>query len=150
MSTAALIALILAAPAANQSRALQPGDGQARQLTDDEVRSQLEAFLGSIDTPIRAEQWRSLGSRAAPVLEQIVSDHGRLPTRRARAIDGLSIVGSKTAPDLFTALAQSESEPAVVRMSAVRGAGRLLGPHKLVAALSPVLSGAKNSHVRAA
>ena len=143
-------ALLAAAPASTQSRALQPSDAAAREMTDEEVRSTIEAYLGSIDTPINAERWRALGPKAAPILEELARDGERLPTRRARALEGLSHVGSPGASKLMVELAQRESEPPVVRMSAMRGAGRLLGPHRLVAALKPVLTSAKDAHVRAA
>ena len=149
--TAVLFALLLAAPAARpQGGVPPPDDGARRELTDEQVRSQIDAFLGSIDTPIRQEQWKSLGARAAPVLEQIAQDHDKLPTRRARAVEGLSHVGGKGIPAFLTTLAKDEAEPSVVRMSALRGAGRLLGPHRLLAALGPVLTSAKDARVRAA
>jgi hypothetical protein len=152
--TALLLAALLAAPAAQadqQSRALpqQPDANFSRELSDDDIRETVRSYLGSIDTPITADRWRALGPRAAPVLEQIAQDHERLPTRRARALEGLSFVGSQRAPELMVQLAQRESEPAVVRMSAMRGAGRLLEPAKLLSVLQPVLTLDKNAHLRA-
>ena len=134
MITALLLAALLAAPV---------------ERSDQEVRQKIDAFLGSIDTPIRPEQWRALGPKAAPILEQMAKDPDALPTRRARSLEGLSFVGERQHAKLMVSMAQGEGEPAIVRMSAMRGAGRMLGPHRLVSALKPVLNGAKDTHVRA-
>jgi len=141
--------LIAAAPAAQQSKNLPESIAPQRELADAELRARIEAYLGSIDTPIRPEHWRALGAKAAAVLEEMALDPQRLPTRRARALEGLSIVGSPRAPQMMVELAQREGEPAIVRMSAMRGAGRLLGPEKLVPALKPVLAGSKDPYLRA-
>ena len=140
-------ALLAAAPASQGSAPEAPAQ---RELSDAEIRSSVQSYLGSIDTPITADRWRALGPKAGPILEELAQDPERLPTRRARALEGLSFVGSSNATSLMVDLAQRESEPPVVRMSAMRGAGRLLGPAKLVAALKPVLVNAKDAHVRAA
>ena len=139
MTTALLAAVfvLLAAPAASHER------------TDAEIRSSIESFLGSIDTHITAEQWRALGPKAAPILEAMANDHELLATRRARSLEGLSVVGQPQHSKLMVSMAQSEQEPPIVRMSAMRGAGRMLGPRRLVAALKPVLGSAKDMHVRA-
>ncbi len=137
MTAALLLAALLAAPSARA------------EPTDEEVRAQIAAFLGSIDTPIRAEQWRALGPKAVPILQELAEDHDKLPTRRARALEGLSHVGHDREGKLMVAMAASESEPPVVRMSALRGAGRLLGPKRLVAGLRPILESSSDSHVRA-
>ena len=145
-----LATALLAAAPASQSRALPQSEAAPREMSDAEIRSSIEAYLGSIDTPIGAERWRALGPKAAPILEELAQDQERLPTRRARALEALSFVGSAAAPKLMVELAQREDEPPVVRMSAMRGAGRLLGPARLVAALKPILMTAKDMHVRAA
>ena len=145
-----LAAALLAAAPASQGTAAQSGAPQQHELTDAELRSSVQSYLGSIDTIITGERWRALGPKAAPILEELAQDPERLPTRRARALEGLSFVGSTNAPSLMVDMAQRESEPPIVRMSAMRGAGRLLGPAKLVAALKPVLTNAKDAHVRAA
>jgi hypothetical protein len=152
MIAALIAALLAAAPsgAQPQSRALPQSDAPQRDPSDDEVRQTVLAYLGSIDTPIGPERWRALGPKAAPILESLATDHDKLPTRRARALEGLSFVGSKAAPDLMVKLARTESEPPVVRMSAMRGAGRLLGPDKLIEVLRPVVTGDADTHLRAA
>ena len=142
-----LAAALLAAPASQSSA---QSAAPQHEMTDAEVRSSVQSYLGSIDTVISADRWRALGPKAAPILEELVQDQARLPTRRARAVEGLSFVGSTNAPTMMVELAQRETEPPIVRMSAMRGAGRLLGPAKLVAALKPVLANAKDAHVRAA
>jgi HEAT repeat protein len=129
----------------------QPGPAEAQpaaNLSDDEIRDRIETYLGTIDTPISIERWRALGPRAAPFIEAIVASRKNLPTRRAQAIDGLSAVGGATAPALLTGLSRGEDEPLVVRLSAVRGLGRMVKGAKLAAALKPVLEGAKDARVR--
>ncbi len=119
------------------------------ELSDDDVRDQVNAYLGSIDTPIRANQWKVLGPRAVPLLEQIVHSDQELPTRRAKAIEGLAALGSPNASTLFTEIAAREHEPVVVRFAAVRGLARVTPPRQAAAALKPILEGAKDSRVRA-
>src|SRR4051794_14226493 len=102
-------ALLAAAPATQQGAATQQVASQ--EMTDAEIRSSVQSYLGSIDTIIGADRWRALGPKAAPILEELANDHDRLPTRRARALEGLSFVGSTNAPTLMVDLAQRESEP---------------------------------------
>jgi hypothetical protein len=116
----------------------------------DEVRPLVEAYLGSIDTPIGADRWRALGPAAAPILEELARDPGQLPTRRARALEGLSFVGSPAAAGLMVELLGREGEPPVVRTSALRGAGALLDADRLLAVARPVLEHATDAHIRAA
>jgi HEAT repeat protein len=142
----ALLATLLAAPAGLQNR---PPPGTTVTARPERVRAQVESYLDSIDTPVRPDQWRALGPDAAPVLEAIAQDPKKLPTRRARALAALAVVGSPRAPQLIINLAQRESEKSVVRMSALRAAGELLDPAGLVVAVKPVLEGAKDTRVRA-
>lgn len=121
---------------------------QQQNLTDDQIREQIETNLGTIDTPITLARWRSLGPRAAPFLEEIAISGKNLPTRRASAIDGLSAVGSEQAPALLTRLSRDEEQPLIVRLTAVRGLGRVEKGGRLIAALRPVLESAKDSRVR--
>lgn len=122
----------------------------ASQTSDDQLRARVEAQLDRRDSPPGPEDWLSLGPRAAPVLEEIAQDPHRLPTRRARALEGLSAIGSPRSPRLMVEIARRESEAPVVRMSALRGAGRLLAPDRLVTKIRPVLDRAGDVRVRAA
>lgn len=128
-----------------------PVQGEARpapDLSDDEIRERIETYLGAIDRPVGIERWRDLGPRAAPFLEAIAASRKELPTRRAQAIDGLSAVGGATAPAVVAGLSRGEDEPLVVRLSAVRGLGRMVTGAKLASSLRPVLEGAKDARVR--
>ena len=40
-------------------------------MTDEEVRSTVESYLGSIDTPIGRDRWRALGPKAAVITSGI-------------------------------------------------------------------------------
>ena len=142
-------ALLLAAEAHVRRQAPSPAEGpQQQNLTDDQIRDQIETYLGAIDTPIGIARWRSLGPRAAPFLEAIAESPRELPMRRAKAIEGLSAVGGDKAKGLLTQLARTEDESLVVRLSSVRGMGRLERGSQLSAALRPVLEGAKDARVR--
>jgi HEAT repeat protein len=126
---------------------LQPA--QRAPADEGEVRESVEALLGS-RAAVSPERWRRLGPRALPVLESIAGDPKALPTRRARAVEGLVALGSSRAPSLLTRLAQSDDEPFVVRLAAVRGAGRALSAPRRLSALRPVLEKAPDAHLRAA
>jgi hypothetical protein len=115
-----------------------------------EVRARIDTYLDSIDTRITADQWRALGPEGAKVLAELAQDQKRLPTRRARALSALAVVGAADAPKLMVELAQRETEKSVVRMSALRGAALLLDPSGLMAAAKPVMEGSKDARVRAA
>jgi len=115
----------------------------------EEARKEVEALLGNIDTPIPLERWKKVGSHAAQFLEQTAQDRDALPSRRARALEGLSIVGSKNAPSLMVDLARDGETPLAVRIEAVRGAGRVLGSASLPNALKPVLEEATDPQLRA-
>jgi HEAT repeat protein len=142
----AVLATLFAAPAGLQNR---PPEGTTVTARPEQVRAQVDSYLDSIDTPIRPEQWRALGPDAATALEAIAQDPRKLPTRRARALSALAIVGSPRASRLIITIAQRESEKSVVRMSALKAAGDLLDPAGLVVAVKPVLEGAKDTRVRA-
>ena len=151
-----LLAALLAAPGVTRQKPLQkappPEDGQVdtkNELSDEDVRQQVDAYLGSIDTPIEANQWKALGPRAVPMLEGIVTNHDELPTRRAKAIDGLAALGDKKAPALFTRVAGNDREKINVRFAAVRGLARVTPRNQATHALKPILEKAKDSRVRA-
>ena len=140
-----VLATLFAAPAGLQNRPTQTTVASK----PEQVRAQVESYLDSIDAPVRPEQWRALGPDAAPVLEAIAQDPKKLPTRRARALAALAVVGSPRASKLMITIAQRESEKSLVRMSALRAAGQVLDPAGLVVAVKPVLEGAKDTRVRA-
>jgi len=127
-----------------------PGDPPPTPRTEQEVREQVEVYLGSIDTPIRLDRWRALGAQAAPILEEIATSTSELPTRRARALEGLSAVGGPEVATRMLQIAQSDEQPSVVRMSAMRGLGRLMTSRQLVPALRPVLEKSPEVQIRAA
>jgi HEAT repeat protein len=105
-------------------------------------------LLGS-NGPISPDRWRSLGLSAAPILEELAGDGQALPTRRARALEGLVAIGAPNASKLLVRLVQSEEEPFVVRLAAVRGVGRTFSALRQVTVLRPVLEGAHDAHLRA-
>jgi HEAT repeat protein len=138
------LAVAVRVPAPRVEPAAEP-PGNA--LSDAEMRTQIEAYLGSIDTPIRPEQWQALGPRANGVLAGIVRGNAELPTRRAKAVDGLAALNGPGAAALFSEVAARESESATVRLAAVRGLGRVASDP--AAALRPLMRNAKDSRVRA-
>jgi hypothetical protein len=144
--SSAVLALLFAA--SGQGRA-PAGIAAAVQPVPADVRTQVEAYLGSIDTPVTPAQWRALGPAGAQALEDFAQNQKKLGTRRARALTALAVVGSPHAPQLMIDLAQRQTEKPVVRMSAVRAAGQLLDPAALLAAIKPVLESAQDLHVRA-
>jgi hypothetical protein len=118
-------------------------------LSREEVRSQVQAYVSAIDTPIPPAAWRALGPRAGPMLRQLISDPETFPTRRAKAINGLTAVDGEAAESLFRQLAGAASEPLVVRLAALRGMGQVTEAQALATELGPFLSGANDSRVRA-
>jgi len=122
----------------------------AQDLSDAEVASRVNTYLGAIDTPISADRWRALGSRAVAPLEAVLRDPGALPSRRAKAVEALSVVGGARARQLVLQTARSEDEPFGVRASALRGAPRVLAQKELVKQLRPVMESAQDPTVRAA
>jgi hypothetical protein len=107
--------------------------------TPDAVQQQVEAYLGSIDTPIPEARWKALGPEAGPILLSIAQGEG-LPTRRAKALHALSLVDPSAAAPLAKAYAASASEPLVLRSAAVRAVALTLPPAEAVAVLKPMLS----------
>ena len=147
---ASLLALLPPARARGAPPAEQATRVPVRQLTDDEVRDRVEAYLGSIDTRASTEDWRALGERGAAILEKIAQDKGSLPTRRAKAVAGLSAIGASSSGDVLVALARSELAPLTVRLAAVDGSPAVIPQAGLAAALKPVLESAKDGVVRGA
>jgi hypothetical protein len=155
MMLTVLLAALLAAPGITQKRPSQPPPASEQPvqpneaLSADEVRQHVEGYLGSIDTPIGPNQWKALGPRAIPLLESIAMSQNELPTRRAKAIDGLAALGDTRAPALFKRIANQEGETINVRFAAVRGLAQVTPPAQAVTNLKPILQGAKDSRVRA-
>jgi hypothetical protein len=145
-----LIVALIAGPASSR-RPPAPDVAKVKvlNLTEAELREQIEAYLGSIDTPISQARWAALGPKAGPILEEVIADPKALPTRRAKAVEGLAGAAPERAAQLLPQLAQSEDEPTVVRVRALDGAGRVLPPSKLIVAVKPVLEGASERGVRA-
>jgi HEAT repeat protein len=150
--TSSLLAFVLASALVNPRHPPRPSTEQAppavAPLTDAQIRSRVNTYLGSIDTPISAKQWQALGPQAAPVLKETALDPQALPSRRARAISALSIVGGQGEVDTVSTLAQSPQEPFVVRLAALRATGRMISSDKLLPVLKPILEGAKDQRLR--
>jgi len=127
-----------------------PEQGPQQPLSDDEVRERIDTFLRTIDTRVSPGQWRALGARGAAILEAMAQDSTLLPTRRAKAVVGLSAIGSPTSTSVLLSLAQSSSEPLNLRLSAVQGAPGVVPEADLAATLKPVLETADHRYVRAA
>jgi len=126
--TALLLALTLATPA--------------------ELRAQIEALLGNIDTPVRAAQWQALGPEAAPALRAFALDASLLPSRRAKSIDALALLEDAASAAPIARLARDENEVFVVRLSALRAAARLTPRARVAAELLPVLRRSKDARLR--
>ncbi len=146
----AALLLALAAPPGPPpgSRAGAPGATPA-ELSEADVRRRVRALLGSIDTPVREEDFRALGPHGPAVLAEIASDGGQWPSWRARASWGLSVMGGPSAERTLERLGRSPGEPFSVRVAALEGLGRLYPPDRLVQAISPVLSEPGEARVRA-
>ena len=117
--------------------------------SDAALRARVETYLGAIDRPVPAARWRALGPPAVPLLAEILASDD-LPSRRARAASGLAAIGGEPARAALLSRAGAEGERAVVRSAAIRGAARITPRGELVGTLSPLLSGARSAHVRAA
>jgi HEAT repeat protein len=128
---------------------VQPSSASAPALSDDEVAERVDAYLGTIDTPITADEWRALGPRAVDRLASIAVDTDSLSTRRAKAVGALSVLGGARARQVVRDTVRSEDAPFAVRASAIRGLAQLLGPQALAKELQPVLHGARETPIRA-
>jgi hypothetical protein len=146
---AALLALPVPKPKAPAASG-QPATAAPRTFTDEEVRDRVEAYLGTIDTRVSEADWRALGQRGAAILEQVAQDTRSLPTRRAKAVAGLSAIGASTSANVLVALARSEQAPLTVRLAAVGGAPGVMPAADLSTALKPVLEGAQDGALRGA
>jgi hypothetical protein len=149
--TIILLAALLAAPRAN--KAPPPPEAQASQtapaLSDQEIQQRLRAYLGSIDTPVPAARWRELGPRAGAMLQQIALDPNQMPSRRAKAVSGLSLAAPDQAGPVLTKLAADESQSVSIRIAAVHGMAAGSTPEAAAQKVSPLLRGASDPGVRA-
>ena len=118
--------------------------------SEEEIRDKLERYLGALDRPVSAAHWRALGTRGAAMLQAIADDPQALPTRRAKALAGLSAIAPTGAADLMLRLARSETTPRVVRLAAVRGTATVIPEPQIAGSLRPILEGAQDKHVRRA
>ncbi len=149
MTSVVLASLLCALPPARG--ATPPADQSAPQpLSEDEVQERIDTFMRTIDTRISPEQWRALGGRGAAILEGMAQDRTLLPTRRAKAVVGLSAIGSPTSASVLLSLAQSQRDPLNVRLTAVLGAPGVVPLSDLPATLKPILESADHDQVRAA
>ena len=117
-------------------------------LTIEQIQSTVRSYMGTIETPIEETRWKRLGVRAEPVLLEIINGQ-TLPSRRAKAIDGLSLIGGPSAKPLCERIAADEQETLNVRLAAVRGLARVTGDDALLATLVPLLEKSANTTVRA-
>ena len=148
MSSAALIlALSLLGPDAARRGA--PAAEPPRAASDAERAQRLEVALGMIHGSPSPAFWRALGPEAVPELERLARDGGALPSRRARALEGLSHLGGDRARAALRELAAAEDPPFSVRAAAMGGAGRLLAAAEVRRTLAPVLEGARRPADRA-
>jgi hypothetical protein len=107
-----------------------------------QIRAQVNALLGAHENLANPARWRSLGDAAIPILESIVNDYNSLPTRRARALDGLAALSSGSAT--MQRAANSDWEPLIVRMSSVRGLAQVLPESDLIPAVRALLNDPKS------
>ncbi len=111
----------------------------APSAAQDKVKQTVEAYLGSIDTPIPDARWKALGPDAGPLLAAIATADV-LPSRRARALHALSLVDAARAAPIATADAANAEEPLVVRSAAVQAVARTLPAPEAVTVLRSVLA----------
>ena len=142
-----LLAALIAAPRPPKATPAPPAE--TPQLSDVELRDQINTYLGTIDRPISPDSWKALGPRAAPILEQVISDSSQFPSRRAKAVNGLVSAAPDRAALLVGKLARDEKQPTVVRLAAMQGAGRVFPPSRTLSELRPVLHSARSPGLRA-
>jgi hypothetical protein len=119
-------------------------------LSDDDVRQRVEAYLGTIDTPITADRWKALGTRGADLLQPIAESSDEFPSRRAKALSALVLASPDRAAPTAAKLAKDPRAPLAVRLAAVRGIAITSSKAQAVRELTPVMEGAAQMHLRAA
>lgn len=151
MSAILLAALLAIPPKLPERSQPQPApEPQQQQLTPEEVRQKVHAYLGSIDVPIGAAQWRALGPRAADELESVARDSNEFPSRRAKALGGLSAIAPERAARLVGPMARDEKQPTAVRVAAMEGAAQVLPPNEVERELKPVMQSSRSPGLRRA
>src|SRR5215467_1718950 len=148
MTSILVASLICALPPRGTAPAA--GEPQQQPLAEEEIRARIDTFMGTIDTPIPAAQWRALGTRGAAILEGMAQDPNLRPTRRAKAIAGLSAIGAESSSAVLVSLAGSAEAPLNVRLSAVYAIPGVVAAPQVAPTLQPFLQGSDNLHVRAA
>src|SRR3954447_20577881 len=106
----------------------------------DVTRRQIDALLGMHDTFVTREQWKPVGPGAEQILETIAADSSAQPSRRARALEGITQLNPAGAAVILHSFAYGQNKPAVVRMAAIHGLGRILPADKLLPELRPLLN----------
>jgi hypothetical protein len=144
-----VIAALLATPRPPRTVPAPEQPVQQQQLSDDQLRERVHAYLGTIDRPVSAARWKALGPKAVPLLEAVIDDPAEFPSTRAKAVDGLVAVAPDRAAELVGKLARDEKQPVVVRVAAMHGAGQVLPPSRTLSELRTVLRSAKNAGLRA-
>lgn len=143
-----LIAALIAVPRAPRSG---PSGEQPvqQQLSDAELRERVDAYLNALDRPVPPADWKALGPPASPLLEAVIADETELPSRRAKAVNGLVAAAPDRASRLMGTIAKDERQPVVVRIAAMHGAGQVLPPSRAISELRPVLRSARSAGMRA-
>jgi hypothetical protein len=145
-----LLCIALLATPKPRTQPPQPASSAPPQLSQAEVRERVEAYLGSIDTPITPDNWRALGPQAADVLEPIANDPKAFPSERARALEGLIAAAPDRAAKLVGPLARDEKAPVVLRVAAMDGVSELLPTKSAISELKPVMQSAHSAGLRGA
>lgn len=115
---------------------------------DPALHAAVAPLLGAIDRPVPPEAWRRLPPGARAYLEALAADPGKLPTRRARALEGITALGADGS--LHRRLAADAGAPFMVRHAALRGLGMILPPLEARTALTPFLTGDGDPRIRVA
>jgi hypothetical protein len=130
-----------------------PSTGQtaspAPELTPDQVRPKITAYLGAIDTRIPESVWKGFGPAAIPVLKEILADPKQPAFRRARALGVLSVVAPGEAATVAPNHLSDESEAYLVRLTAVKALQRSLPDSEFHSSMTGFLSSAKDVRIRA-
>lgn len=126
------------------------GAAPASASVPQQTRDKVEAYLGTLDTPIPASQWKALGESGVTVLDEIARSSSALPTRRARAVAAAGLIGGPTAQRLAQELATAQTAPAVVRAAAATAVAHVLPAAQATPTLEKVLASDPSLTVRRA